>query len=567
VQLLCHRTANRDLPENTLDALALAARMGCNIIEVDVTRTLDGELVLNHDNFLDRFTNSTGEVEHTELRELDKMDFGAWRGSRFRGMHIAHLSDALRLARELNVGLYLDIKTKGIGPQLVASLAREGMTERVIFGGEWDDIRALDPRANEDETKSLDPGFTSEQVDRLHTEGKTVIGSFSANAHEMDLSAMRAAVAAGADGIMVDYPRLGAEAVGRPVEARLGRLVKLAEQGSSGQRVSAIRELSAYIGFPLQRQFLRLLLDPDEAVSHEAALALVNGRPSAKVVDLQPALHSSAAAARRNAAWAIGTIAAESSDATDCVAVLLPTLDDPDGSVVKSGLLALTWCPISNQTPVPAETLMSFFASPVPIMRGLAAIALAKFQPKTAAIVIPQELEKEEADAAAYDAAWAARGRAKLSQPEIDRIIERYRAQMKLVQAAAMLQSGPARDILLKEAFRSVHDYSSVIALVAGYQLWDRLEDDPTLAISALASTDGDVADRAEWTLAQAGAKVLPAVRIALGASSGNERQRLIRVVAWQADEEALPLLRQIESTDPSNSQLAQWAIGKISSL
>src|ERR1039458_9940252 len=77
VQLLCHRTANRDLPENTLDALALAARMGCNIIEVDVTRTLDGELVLNHDNFLDRFTNSTGEVEHTELRELDKMDFGA----------------------------------------------------------------------------------------------------------------------------------------------------------------------------------------------------------------------------------------------------------------------------------------------------------------------------------------------------------------------------------------------------------------------------------------------------------------------------------------------------------
>ena len=53
VLLLCHRTANRDLPENTLESLALAARMGCDIIEVDVTRTLDGELVLNHDNFLD----------------------------------------------------------------------------------------------------------------------------------------------------------------------------------------------------------------------------------------------------------------------------------------------------------------------------------------------------------------------------------------------------------------------------------------------------------------------------------------------------------------------------------
>jgi glycerophosphoryl diester phosphodiesterase len=52
VQVICHRTANRDLPENTLEALALAARMGCDVIEVDITRMLDGELVLNHDNYL-----------------------------------------------------------------------------------------------------------------------------------------------------------------------------------------------------------------------------------------------------------------------------------------------------------------------------------------------------------------------------------------------------------------------------------------------------------------------------------------------------------------------------------
>jgi glycerophosphoryl diester phosphodiesterase len=38
VLLLCHRTANRDLPENTLESLALAARMGCDIVEVDVRR-------------------------------------------------------------------------------------------------------------------------------------------------------------------------------------------------------------------------------------------------------------------------------------------------------------------------------------------------------------------------------------------------------------------------------------------------------------------------------------------------------------------------------------------------
>lgn len=51
VQLICHRTANRDMPENTLESLALAARMGCNIVEVDIRKTADGQLVLNHDDF------------------------------------------------------------------------------------------------------------------------------------------------------------------------------------------------------------------------------------------------------------------------------------------------------------------------------------------------------------------------------------------------------------------------------------------------------------------------------------------------------------------------------------
>src|SRR5579859_5262235 len=368
VQPLCHRTANRDLPENTLESLALAARMGCDIIEVDVTRTLDGELVLNHDNFLDRFTNTTGEVEHTELRELDRMDFGAWRGSRFRGIHIAHFDDALRLAREMKVGLYLDIKSKGIGPQVLAALAKEQMTGRVIFGGEWDDIRKLDPRANEDPHAGLQPGFTRGDVERLHKEGKTVIADFILNGHETDLAGMRDAVTFGVDGIMVDYPRLGAEAVGRPVEAKLGSLAKEAERGPSNQRVAAIRELSQFRGIPLQRQFLGWIQDPDELVSHEAALALVMAEPPVAVADLAPAVHSSAVSSRRNAAWAIGSLAADASDGSDCIGMLLPMLDDPDRGVVKEALLAIAWCPAATAPPVPAEKLLAFLSDHVPIM-------------------------------------------------------------------------------------------------------------------------------------------------------------------------------------------------------
>jgi len=43
-------------------------------------------------------------------------DAGSWMGERFAGMHIARFEDALRIARERNIKLRLDIKVKEISP-------------------------------------------------------------------------------------------------------------------------------------------------------------------------------------------------------------------------------------------------------------------------------------------------------------------------------------------------------------------------------------------------------------------------------------------------------------------
>lgn len=562
--LLCHRTANRDVPENSLESLTLAARMGCDIIEVDVTRTLDGYLVLNHDNFLDRFTNTTGEVEHTDLWELDRMDFGAWQGKRFRGIRIAHFDEALRRARQLNVALYLDIKSKGIGRSVLDAVAREGMLDRVIFGGEWDDVKALDPHANPDGVADLKPESTSEDVERMHREGKAVIANFILNGHQTDLPAMRAAVAHGVDGIMVDYPRLGAEALGRPVEERLSRLSMQAESGGTSQRIAAIRELSDFIGFPLQSRLLHWMEDTDETVSHEAALALLASRQPVTFAALDAMTHSSKANARRNGAWLIGSLSAERSDRDDCVSLLSPMLDDPDQSVVKEALLAITWCPSASASAVSAEKLLALLHNRVPVIRGLAAVALAKFHPDLAAGPIREQLRNEESEAVAYDAAWAARGREKLTQSEIDELVEKYRAQMKYVQAISTLPDQAAFPLLVEQAFRPVHDYSNAVAVVAAYQLWDRLAAHPQPAIEALASNDNDVADRAQWALIEAGPKVLPAVRGALRNAPEPVVKRLIAILAYEADSDAIPALLALEQSDPNNNELVHWAIDKI---
>ncbi len=563
VLLLCHRTANRDLPENTLESLALAARMGCNIVEVDVRRTADGELVLNHDGFLDRFTDTTGEVENTDLRELDRMDFGAWMGPRFAGMHIAHFDDALRLARQMKIGLFLDIKTKGIGPQVLAALAREGMTKDVIFGGEWDDVRRLDPSANGDQSVWLQPGFTRQQVQLLHRQQKIVIGNFILNGHEFDLNSMKQAVAFGVDGIMVDYPRLGAEAVGRPVEVKIQRLSRQADTGTTDLRVQAIRELSYYSGFPLQRLFLHWLMDSNERVSHEAALALVVSRPQPPLASFEAALRSGSVATRSNAAWAVGSLGRSAHNSAQCAPLLAPLVHDASTIVIEQALVGLSRCPADPQS-VPADALLKVISGEVPVLRGLAAVVLAKYYPSIAEREVPAQLEKEEKTSDSFNAEWTARGRPKLSQSQLDTAVERFRAQMKELQALTFLPHRAALQPLAAQAFRPGHDYSMAPIVVAGFNLWDRLAENPAPAIDALSSSDVGEADWAEWTLIQAGPNILPAIRHALSASQGDLRRRLIEILAWQADEQALPMLRRLQKDNKSDGTLLRWAITTI---
>ena len=557
VQLICHRTANRDMPENTLESLALAARMGCNIVEIDIRKTADGQLVLNHDDLLERLTGGMGTVELTSYDELQLLDTGAWMGERFAGMRIPRFEDAVQLAREQGIGLYLDIKTKDIAPLLLEILEREGMLERVVFGGEWEDVRALYPNANHDAVAYINPGCNATQVAALQRQGNFVVANFSANAFEMNLDAMREAVAAGVDALNVDYPRLGAEAVGRPVETELAELARTALDGPIPPRLAAIRELSHFTGFPTQDVFVRLLRDPDDRISRAAAVALVIGRPATPTQVYIDAGSSPQKTARRNAAWAIGITGAPAPG------FLLSLLHDNDPDVLKEALLALSRCPGE----VPAEAILPFLTSGAPPVRAAAALALARHQPRIAATAVMDLLRRDEEQAAREHDEQLRSGAKHLTPEQIRPIVEAYREQMKLIQALALLPPEDALSLLASQAFRHVADYSQVTAVVAGYQLWDRIAADPALAIQALRSTNIEVADRAEWALVKAGTSVLPQLRQALPLSDPPSQARIIRILGWQGDHESLPLLRSLQESDPQNKVLIAWAIEKIEVL
>jgi glycerophosphoryl diester phosphodiesterase len=558
VALLCHRTANEEVPENTLESLEEAALLGCNVVELDLRKTLDGKIVLNHYGFLERLTDGVGKPEERYYGDLELLDAGAWMGERFQHMQMPLLEDVLRLAREQDIRLILDIKTKGIGADVLELLQREGMLERVQFNGEWEDVKRLYPDATGVAygTKWVQPGVTAEQVREYHAEGKAVVANFSANGHEMNLQEMKAAVAAGVDGINVDYPRLGADAVGRPVERKLAELVAEANAGDSAARSEAILKLSHYYGFPLQDEFAHWLLDADDRVSRAAALAMVTYRPQAPVPAFAQALRSEHADVRANAAWALGMIKAPAGELTSL-------LNDSDPHVQQAALLAISRMPGD----VSAIALLPPLSHGDPTVRGEAAMALARHQPNVAIKAVPEQLRIEVKTALVHYDDWAKRGKPQLAQPEIDQIMEYFGCQMKMVQALSMLNGPDAMRALEEQAFRPGDDFAQMNGLVASFQLWDRIGVDAMPAIEAMGSGSEQIADRAEWILVQGGPGVLPDVRKSLGSDNAELRRRAIRVVAWQSDAASLGTLRAMQGTDKANAALIAWAIDKIQTL
>ncbi len=73
---LAHRGASAHAPENTLEAFRLGLESGAGGLEMDAHLTRDGEVVVIHDDAVDRTTDGTGLVRDMTLEELRRLDAG-----------------------------------------------------------------------------------------------------------------------------------------------------------------------------------------------------------------------------------------------------------------------------------------------------------------------------------------------------------------------------------------------------------------------------------------------------------------------------------------------------------
>lgn len=90
-----HRGDRSVAPENTMPALQAALDGSMDFVETDIQLTKDGIPVLMHDTFVNRTTNGTGRVGDFTLRELQKLDAGAWYSPAFARTKVPTLESLL----------------------------------------------------------------------------------------------------------------------------------------------------------------------------------------------------------------------------------------------------------------------------------------------------------------------------------------------------------------------------------------------------------------------------------------------------------------------------------------
>jgi glycerophosphoryl diester phosphodiesterase len=135
-RIIAHRGASGYAPENTMAAFSRAAEMGATEVETDVSLTRDGQLLLLHDDTLDRTTNGAGRPEDFTLRELKELDAGSWTDPRlswdraYRGETLITLDE---LFEAFGKRLTYHVELKKPMPGLVEAVI-QAVTKRDLVG-------------------------------------------------------------------------------------------------------------------------------------------------------------------------------------------------------------------------------------------------------------------------------------------------------------------------------------------------------------------------------------------------------------------------------------------------
>lgn len=162
IEVIGHRGAAGLAPENTLASFRTAIELGVDAVEFDLHVSRDGELVVLHDDSLERTTTGAGRVEDLTLAEIRRADAGVKFAPRFQGERVPTLGEVIDLVKavarpefRLNIELKFskgkEGRLEGFERQVLDRVRQAGLVPRTTVQSFYHPSVAL--------AKRLEPGI------------------------------------------------------------------------------------------------------------------------------------------------------------------------------------------------------------------------------------------------------------------------------------------------------------------------------------------------------------------------------------------------------------------------
>ncbi|TIP14315.1 MAG: glycerophosphodiester phosphodiesterase family protein [Mesorhizobium sp.] len=137
--VVVHRGIWEAAPENSLLAVDRAITGGHKVVEIDVRRTVDGELVLLHDETFARVADLPRRPEEMTAAEVRRLRLRNRDGGSTNIMTAEHpptLDELFELTRG-RIFIHLDVKERSVIPEVVARVKAMGVAQEVDFWGNF----------------------------------------------------------------------------------------------------------------------------------------------------------------------------------------------------------------------------------------------------------------------------------------------------------------------------------------------------------------------------------------------------------------------------------------------
>lgn len=109
---IAHRGFSDIYPQNTIIAFQKAIELKVDAIELDVSLSRDGHMIVFHDSEVSRLTDGEGFIKDLTLSEIKQLDAGVRYGDQYRGTKIPTLSEAVEVICKSDVRLCIELKAR-----------------------------------------------------------------------------------------------------------------------------------------------------------------------------------------------------------------------------------------------------------------------------------------------------------------------------------------------------------------------------------------------------------------------------------------------------------------------